>query len=53
MFNDETWYRVVRLAQGTGRNKDAMTHYLLETLPRETPDGAPLTFTTVRAALKG
>lgn len=50
--NDEGLYRrAVELIREQG--EDAAARTLLEELPRHTPDGAPYSITTVRAALRG
>lgn len=33
--------------------KDRAAHIMLDGLPRETPDGAPYTYSSVRAAFRG
>lgn len=49
--NDEPLYRrAYELSRTMTRNEAA--RQLLRELPKRTPDGAPYTFTTVRAALR-
>ena len=54
---DETMYRLAQAAIRLTKNKDGATRCFLSWLDagnvHETPDGAPYTFSTVRAALRG
>lgn len=54
LFNDENLYEIVvhhcRHRSGT---KDEAAKRILSKLPDETPDGAPYTFSSVRAAIRG
>lgn len=49
--NDESLYRLA-LDLMRHNTKDNAARAMLEVLPDKTPDGAPYTFTTVRAALR-
>lgn len=55
--NDEGLYTMARAALRAARNRDEAARALLGELRaaglKETPDGAPYTYTTVRAALVG
>jgi len=54
LFNDEGLYRLMRQAVRHHSTLDAAARRLVSCyLPSETPDGAPYTFTSVRAALVG
>jgi hypothetical protein len=51
--NDEGIYNLAREMIRTHRNRDAAARSLLELLPEKTPDGAPYSFSAVRAAIAG
>lgn len=51
--NDEPLYRLAQEMVRTHHTKTAAACAMLDLLPRKTPDGAPYTLTTVRAALLG
>jgi len=51
--NDEGLYNLARQAVRFSRSRDEAVQDLLEQLPAETPDGAPYTKSSVRAALVG
>jgi len=51
--NDEGLYRAAVSAVRRSRTKDQAARALLAELPEKTPDGAPYTFSSVRAALVG
>ena len=53
LFNDEYLYRQVYEKLRRTPTKDTATQALLDILPTHTPDGAPYTFSSVRAALRG
>jgi len=53
LFNDESNYKMVMSAVREQRTLDLAARYLMMTLPKKTMDGAPYTFTSVRAALRG
>jgi len=53
LFNDESNYKRVMSAVREQRTLDLAARYLMMTLPKKTMDGAPYTFTSVRAALRG
>lgn len=53
LFNDEGLYRMARCRLRTSDTLDTIARSILADLPRETPDGAPYTFASVRAALRG
>lgn len=54
LLNDENLYRiVVHHCRGRSGTKDAAARRILAELPDETPDGAPYTFSSVRAAIRG
>tara|TARA_R100001510_G_C7652076_1_gene209876 strand:+ start:169 stop:384 length:216 start_codon:yes stop_codon:yes gene_type:complete len=53
LFNDESNYKMVMSAVREQRTLDLAARYLLMTLPKKTMDGAPYTFASVRAALRG
>jgi len=50
---DEGTYRECVSACRRNRTRDKAARELLEMLPDKTPDGAPYTFSSVRAALRG
>ena len=52
LFNEESLYRLTQnlLSRNT---KDEAARLLLSQLPSHTPDGAPYTFSSIRAALVG
>ena len=53
LFNDEPMYRLVQLAVRQSATLDVAARRMVDTcLPSETPDGAPYSFTSVRAALQ-
>lgn len=49
--NDEGLYRTARYCLDCVNSKDAAARVLLQLLPEKTPDGAPYSFSSVRAAL--
>ena len=49
--NDENLYGLARWAVRRARTRIEATRLLLAQLPDKTPDGAPYTFSSVRAAL--
>ena len=51
--NDEGLYEMARAAIRAWPTRDAAARAMISELPPATPDGAPYTFTTVRAALRG
>ncbi len=51
LMNEEPLYRLCQHACRVKRTKDDAARYLLDMLPPNTPDGAPYTFTSVRAAI--
>ena len=53
LFNDEGLYNHMKWCVKTTRTLDLAARYLTVTLDDNTPDGAPYTFTSIRAALKG
>lgn len=53
LFNDEPTYRLVQRAVRISDTLDEAADYILAEMPPETPDGAPYTFSSVRAALVG
>ena len=54
LFNDEALYRLVmRHVRPSQNSLDVAAALILEELPPETPDRAPYTFSSVRAALRG
>ena len=53
LFNHEFNYKRVMSAVREQRTLDLAARYLMMTLPKKTMDGAPYTFTSVRAALRG
>ena len=51
--NDENLYGLARMAIEATKNKERAAVYMMEFLPREnTPDGAPYTKTSIRAAMR-
>lgn len=54
LFNDEGLYLAVKDALRRSATKNEAARYLVaDILPSHTPDGAPYTYTSVRAALVG
>lgn len=51
LHNDEHLYYQMRQCVHAHSNLDAAAGELLTMLPKATPDGAPITYTSVRAAL--
>ena len=51
--NEKPLYRMMQNAVRTTKNRNQATRLILDTLPDKTPDGAPYTFSSVRAALVG
>ncbi len=49
--NDEDLYSLACRCIKRNKSKDKAAKELLNYLPKETPDGAPYTFSSVRAAL--
>lgn len=50
--NDEGLYNLAREAIRRCRNKTAAACYMMEVLPEKTPDGAPYSISSLRAALR-
>ena len=50
--NDEGLYNLARDAVRRKKTKDAAARYVLDALPEKTPDGAPYSLSSVRAALR-
>lgn len=50
--NDEGLYNLAREAIRRNRTKDQAARYMMEALPAKTPDGAPYSVSSVRAALR-
>ena len=53
ILNSENYYRHARYLISQEGTKNAAARLLLNALPDKTPDGAPYTFSSVRAALRG
>ena len=53
LFNDEGLYRLMVGIVRRSSTKDIAAKEILGYLPKRTPDGAPYTYTSVRAALVG
>lgn len=54
LFNDENWHRIVVNKVRRTSNLDDAARWILESVETPcTPDGAPFTFTSIRAALRG
>jgi hypothetical protein len=53
ILNDERLYGEAKSAVRHCGSKDMAARSLLETFGKATPDGAPYTFTSIRAALRG
>ena len=53
LFNDEPLYRLTQWAVRHPPTLDAAAHYINGMTDDKTPDGAPYTFTSIRAALVG
>ena len=53
LFNDYGMYKMVQDAVRRSSNRDDAARRVLGYLDDKTPDGAPYTFTSVRAALVG
>jgi len=53
LFNDEKLYRLMVGIVRLSSTKDQAAGLILGYLPKRTPDGAPYTYTSVRAALVG
>jgi hypothetical protein len=53
LANDEGLYRFVCDAVRSCRTKDDAARMIIEALPDKTPDGAPYTLRSIRAALVG
>ena len=53
LYNDEGLYRLMKDAVAHTDSLDEAAEVLLDSLPRKTPDGAPYSFSSVRAALVG
>lgn len=51
--NDESLYHLAREARRATRTREQAARRLRDMLPKETPDGAPYTFTSIRRALRG
>ncbi len=51
--NDENNYRLMLYCIDWTRNRDQAATMMLRWLPPATPDGAPYTKTTVKAAMRG
>lgn len=50
--NDEGLYNLAREAVRRNKTKDEAARYMLGALPEKTPDGAPYSISSVRAALR-
>lgn len=50
--NDESLYNAAKRCVRVSPNKDEAARNLMAYLPPKTPDGAPYSFTAVRAALR-
>jgi len=50
--NDEGLYNLAREAVRRNKTKDKAARYMLDALPEKTPDGAPYSISSVRAALR-
>lgn len=50
--SDEGLYRLAKDCIRRTRTRDAAARLMLESLPQKTPDGAPYTVTTIRAAMR-
>ena len=53
LFNDEPLYRLVMREAKSAKNLNDAAYRILDQLPSHTPDGAPYSFSSVRAALVG
>ena len=53
LHNERDLYTLMRNSVEHLRNKDVAAAEMVKRLPSHTPDGAPYTFTSVRAALVG
>ena len=53
LFNDEELYRLTQWAVRHARTLDDAANWINHLTNDETPDGAPYTFTSIRAALVG
>ena len=53
LFNDEGLYRFMVDEMRRSGTRDDAARRMVSLLPSKTPDGAPYTFTSVRAALVG
>ena len=51
--NDEGLYRFALDCISQARNRDEAARMMLESLPAETPDGAPYSVSAIRAAMVG
>lgn len=51
--NDETLYRMALAAISRNRGRDAAAYDLLCSLDKTTPDGAPYSVSSIRAAMVG
>lgn len=51
LFNDEPMYRMMQAHIRRAPTMDEAAKLILADLPSETPDGAPYTFSSVRAAI--
>lgn len=53
LLNDEGLYNMARDCIRLARTKDEAARDLLQMLPSHTPDGAPYSYSAVRAAITG
>jgi len=53
LFNDESLYWLMVFAVDEQPTRDDAAWFILSKVGNETPDGAPYTFTSIRAALVG
>lgn len=53
LFNDEKLYGVTQWAVKEYPTLDLAARALVQALPEKTPDGAPYTYSSVRAAIVG
>ena len=53
LFNDEWLYKTIVRAVRSYDTKDGAARRILDLIPSHTPDGAPYSYSSVRAALVG
>ncbi len=53
LFNEYDTYKMMQAAISITNTRDNAARYILKKLPPKTPDGAPYTYASVRAALVG